>query len=140
MAGKLLILKFIMMKKKIIIASASVLFAVASVLNVNMLQSGKPGDVSLDAIAVMAQATEEASLVTGWLYDVFGGRWKNNEYECERLLGVQNASNANISALVSKRGGRVSVEQINGVYFYRIKYDVYKCGPGRGNCWYSEDC
>ena len=56
MAGKLLILKFIIMKKKIIIASASVLFAVASVLNINMLQSGKPGDVSLDAIAVMAQA------------------------------------------------------------------------------------
>jgi hypothetical protein len=60
MAGKLLILKFIMMKKKIIIASASVLFAVASVLNINMLQSGKPGDVSLDAIAVMAQAQNES--------------------------------------------------------------------------------
>jgi hypothetical protein len=59
MAGKLLILKFIMMKKKIIIASASVLFAVASVLNINMLQSGKPSDVSLDAIAVMAQAQSE---------------------------------------------------------------------------------
>ena len=47
------------MKKKIIIASASVLFAVASVLNINMLQSGKPGDVSLDAIAIMAQAQVE---------------------------------------------------------------------------------
>lgn len=47
------------MKKKIIIASASVLFAVASVLNINMLQSGKPSDVSLDAIAVMAQAQGE---------------------------------------------------------------------------------
>src|SRR5690606_6251356 len=59
MVGKLLILKFIIMKKKIIIASASVLFAVASVLNINMLQSGKPSDVSLDAIAVMAQAQGE---------------------------------------------------------------------------------
>ena len=52
------------MKKRIIIASASVLFAVASVLNVNMLQSGKPGDVSLDAIAVMAKAQSELPEVT----------------------------------------------------------------------------
>ena len=133
-------IKLIKGKKLVIIASASVLFAVASVLNINMLQSGKPSDVSLDAIAVMAQATEEASLVTGWLYDVFGGRWENNEYECERLFGVQNASYASISALVSKSGGRVSVKEVNGVYFYSIKYDVYKCGEGRGNCWYSEDC
>jgi hypothetical protein len=48
------------MKKKIIIASASVLFAVASVLNINMLQSGKPGDVSLENIAMMAQANGES--------------------------------------------------------------------------------
>ena len=140
MAGKLLILKFIMMKKKIIIASASVLFAVASVLNVNMLQSNKAGDVSLDAIAVMAQATEEASLVTGWLYDVFGGRWKNNEYECEIHFGEKNVNSANASAIVGKTGGKVSVKVVNGVYIYSIKYDVNKCGSGRGNCWYSEDC
>jgi len=56
MAGKLLILKFIIMKKKIIIASASVLFAVASVLNINMLQANSVGDVSLENIAMMAQA------------------------------------------------------------------------------------
>ena len=128
------------MKKRIIIASASVLFAVASVLNVNMLQSGKAGDVSLDAIAVMAQATEEASVVTGWLYDVFGGRWKNNEYECVIYLGEKNVNNANASAFLSKKGGSVSVEYINGVSYYSIRYNVYKCGDGRGNCWYSEDC
>jgi hypothetical protein len=59
MAGKLLMIKFVKMKKKIIFAVATGFFAVASVLNINMLQSGKPGDVSLDAIAVMAQANLE---------------------------------------------------------------------------------
>ena len=56
------------MKKKIIIASASVLFAVASVLNINMLQSGKPSDVSLDAIAVMAKAQSESGTSLSCLY------------------------------------------------------------------------
>ena len=47
------------MKKKIIIASATVLFAVATVFNLNLLQENSVGDVSLDAIAVMAQAQTE---------------------------------------------------------------------------------
>ena len=47
------------MKKKIIIASATVLFAVATVFNMNLLQGNSVGDVSLDAIAVMAQAQGE---------------------------------------------------------------------------------
>ena len=47
------------MKKKIIIASATVLFAVATVFNMNLLQGNSMGDVSLDAIAVMAQARGE---------------------------------------------------------------------------------
>jgi hypothetical protein len=47
------------MKKKIIIASATVLFAVATVFNMNLLQGNSMGDVSLDAIAVMAQAQGE---------------------------------------------------------------------------------
>ena len=49
------------MKKKIIIASATVLFAVATVFNMNLLQGNSVGDVSLDAIAVMAQAQGEQS-------------------------------------------------------------------------------
>ena len=51
------------MKKKIIIASATVLFAVATVFNMNLLQGNSVGDVSLDAIAVMAQAQQENSTV-----------------------------------------------------------------------------
>lgn len=60
MVGKLLILKFIIMKKKIIIASASVLFAVATMFNMNLLQANSAGDVSLDAISVMSQAEAES--------------------------------------------------------------------------------
>ena len=48
------------MKKKIIIASATVLFAVVNLFNMNLLQGNSLGDVSLDAIAVMAQAQAES--------------------------------------------------------------------------------
>ncbi len=44
------------MKKKIIFAVATGLFTVATMFNMNMLQSNNASDVSLDAIAVMAQA------------------------------------------------------------------------------------
>jgi hypothetical protein len=67
-------IKFIKMKKKIIIASASVLFAVASVFNINMLQSNSTSDVSLDAIGVMAQAQSEVTigLICFITYDLCG--------------------------------------------------------------------
>ena len=44
------------MKKKIMFAIATCFFAVATVFNMNMLQVNSAGDISLDAIAVMAQA------------------------------------------------------------------------------------
>ena len=59
MAGRLLMIKFIKMKKKIIFAVATGFFAVATVFNMNLLQGNSAGDVSLDAIAVMAQAQSE---------------------------------------------------------------------------------
>ncbi len=52
------------MKKKIIFAVATGLFALATVFNMNMLQSNNAGDVSLDAITVMAQAQSELPDVT----------------------------------------------------------------------------
>ncbi|HZH87020.1 MAG TPA: hypothetical protein VFD77_06870 [Brumimicrobium sp.] len=59
MAGKLLMIKFVKMKKKIVFAVATGFFAVATVFNMNILQGNSAGDVSLDAIAVMAQAQSE---------------------------------------------------------------------------------
>jgi|SRR5690554_113533 len=50
------------MKKKIIFAIATGFFAVATVLNMNMLQANSAGDVSLESIAVMAQAGYENEL------------------------------------------------------------------------------
>src|SRR5690554_1452328 len=44
------------MKKKVIFAVATGLFALATVFNMNVLQSNSAGDVSLESIAVMAQA------------------------------------------------------------------------------------
>ena len=48
------------MKKKIIFAVATGLFVVATVFNMNVLQGNSAGDVSLDAIAVMAQAQAQS--------------------------------------------------------------------------------
>jgi hypothetical protein len=50
MAGKLLMIKFVKMKKKIIFAVATGFFAVATVFNMNLSQGNIAGDVSLDAI------------------------------------------------------------------------------------------
>src|SRR5690554_1001089 len=52
-------IKFIKIKKKIIFAVATGFFAVATVFNMNLLQGNSAGDVSLDAIAVMAKAQSE---------------------------------------------------------------------------------
>ena len=48
------------MKKKVIFAVATGLFALAMVFNMNVLQSKNAGDVSLESIAVMAQANGES--------------------------------------------------------------------------------
>lgn len=49
------------MKKKMI-------FAVATMFNMNFLQSSKAGDVSLDNIAVMAQAQYAGETVPGYTH------------------------------------------------------------------------
>jgi hypothetical protein len=49
------------MKKKIFIGISMSLFAVATVFNMSISEQGSAGDVSLDAIAVMAQAQYENS-------------------------------------------------------------------------------
>ncbi len=71
------------MKKKIIIASATVLFAVATMFNMNLLQGNSVGDVSLDDIAVMAQANGESA------WDAFKqgiSDWWNSEiYDCSSV-------------------------------------------------------
>ncbi len=62
------------MKKKIIFAVATGFFAVATVFNMNMLQGNSAGDVSLDAIGVMAQAQSEVTigLICFTTYDLCG--------------------------------------------------------------------
>ena len=49
------------MKKKIFIGIAMSLFAVATVFNISILNGNDAGDVSLDAIEVMAKAEAESS-------------------------------------------------------------------------------
>lgn len=53
------------MKKKMFFAIATGFFAVATVLNMNILQANSAGDVSLESIAVMAQAQSEFTKFEG---------------------------------------------------------------------------
>ena len=53
-------IKLIKGEKLVIIASASVLFAVASVFNMNLLQRNNNESPSLNAVIVMAQAQSES--------------------------------------------------------------------------------
>jgi hypothetical protein len=83
------------MKKKLIFAVATGLFAVATVFNMNVLQSNNAGDVSLDAIAVMAQAQSEIPEVT-----VYGcSKWATMRVEgvlvtgCARWTSTTPCSN-----------------------------------------------
>jgi len=55
-----------MKKKKIIFAIATSFFAVATVFNMNLLQSSNAGDVSLESIAIMAQAQYAGETVPGY--------------------------------------------------------------------------
>ena len=61
-------IKFIKIKKKIIFAVATGFFAAATVFNMNLLQGNIAGDVSLDAIAVMAKAQSESGTSLSCLY------------------------------------------------------------------------
>ncbi|HTO14151.1 MAG TPA: hypothetical protein VLZ83_00135 [Edaphocola sp.] len=59
------------MKKKVIFAVATGLFALATVFNMNVLQSNSAGDVSLESIATMAQAQNgESSSLSEKIYVV----------------------------------------------------------------------
>jgi hypothetical protein len=57
---------FTIMKKKLFFGVATFIFGVATVFNMNMLQSSNAGDVSLESIAVMAQAQYAGETVPGW--------------------------------------------------------------------------
>ncbi len=47
------------MKRKIIFGSIAILFAAASAFNIGLIQTQDAGDISLDAITIMAQANNE---------------------------------------------------------------------------------
>ncbi len=71
------------MYKKILFGSIAILFAAASAFNIGLLQTKDAGDISLDAIAIMAQAHNGESESGG------GGEatkkawvWKTTGKEC----------------------------------------------------------
>lgn len=56
------------MKKRIFFGVATVFFALATMFNINMVQSTSAGDVSLESIEIMAEAQGEAIGGDGYCY------------------------------------------------------------------------
>lgn len=102
------------MKNKIIIASGIVLFSVATMFNMNLLQGNRLGEVSLDAISVMAHAQGEIG--------PSGTNWKSQTFECSRTVVVG-------FDFILK------VERTTTTY-----YTATGCGYGRGYCFASAGC
>ncbi len=77
------------MKKKIIFAIATSFFAVATMFNMNMVQSNSAGDISLENIMIMQKAEAELSSYhcypCGWVcrqmtpggYPIYIQGWSN---------------------------------------------------------------
>ena len=78
------------MKKKIFFAIATGFFAVATVLNMNALQGGGVGDISLDAISVMAQAQNENTGGGGTGGVDYSKGYVNNFQDCTVVEYVSN--------------------------------------------------
>lgn len=82
------------MKKKIIFAITTGLFAIATVFNINILQANSVGDVSLESISVMAQAQwENIPMKDNWgdciLCDAgIGSNWDTVMITCYYLQGA----------------------------------------------------
>ncbi len=58
------------MYKKILFGCVALLFAAATAFNIGLIQTKDAGDISLDAIAVMAEAQNEVNFnVTGYIKD-----------------------------------------------------------------------
>lgn len=145
------------MKKKLFIGGTALLFAAVTVFNMNLLQSNKAGDVSLDAIAVMAQAQKEVE-EDKEEEDIYhkgttGTNWKTYTVECvlgssvsvtDGSYGGSYSSSFGASVPIPGTPVSVSATRSTSAYYYKqtinyqkippktIKKDV--CGSGVGFC------
>lgn len=145
------------MKKKSFIGGAALLFAAVTVFNMNLLQSNKAGDVSLDAIAVMAQAQKEVE-EDKEEEDIYhkgttGTNWKTYTVECvlgssvsvtDGSYGGSYSSSFGASVPIPGTPVSVSANRSTSAYYHKqttnrqiippktIKKDV--CGSGVGFC------
>ncbi len=63
------------MSKKIIFGSIAILFAAATVFNINLLQNKNAGDISLDALTIMAQAENGENCNSCVVYEMVDCKW-----------------------------------------------------------------
>ena len=117
------------MKKKITLASATVLFAVATMFNMNMLQGNSVGDVSLESIALMAKASGEGD--------------GNNSGEGDG--NNSGEGDGNNKAEGSKTEKVVTCVEFNYVFFKcsrtkEVTTTVPCCTGGTSTCSASIDC
>ena len=76
------------LKKKVIFGMVAGFFAVATVFNMSLLNDNGAGDVSLDAIAVMAEAGGESGG-----YDCYPWGWVCVQWENGYPLYIQGMDN-----------------------------------------------
>ena len=143
------------MKKKIITGMATIFFAVVTVANLNMLHLNGAGDVSLESIAVMAQAQleSESSNYNVYVKGTWGTNWRTYDVECTYNTTVTNRtdwgvnydSSGSIGASVpgtpysgslSWEGGSVHYHSSTEVTRYSEPVTIMKkvCGSGTGTC------
>src|SRR5690606_5221390 len=144
------------MKKKIVFAVATGFFAVATVFNMNLLQSNKAGDVYLDAIAVIAQAQKEieedkkediyhkGTTRTNWKTKTVESEHGTSISVTEERYGGSHSSSFGASVPIPGTPVSVSANRSTSAYYHKqttnrqpippktIIKDV--CGSGVGFC------
>ncbi len=108
------------MKKKILLGAVASLFAVATVFNMGLLTFNKQSDATLEAIAVMTEASGEHNN-TGTI-GPSGSNWKRTEFNCEKTVTV------GFDYFLQKK--------ITKTTYYR----GIGCGYGKGTCISSAGC
>lgn len=103
------------------------LFAVATVFNMNLLNNDSDGDISLDAVAVMAQAQDESP--GGYRSGPVLTNWKSYTVHCTVTTNDTRVLHLGLLGSIGYTTGKSSQAEFEGT----------KCGFGTGWCLKS-DC
>jgi hypothetical protein len=156
------------LKKKVILGMIAGFFAVATVFNMNMLNDNGAGDVSLDAIAVMAQAQSESNLdrSINSLEEAVNEWWNSKIHDCRQVectfkktstyvgMGTGVGASVNVSQGYTYQEGEwvstttasatagigISADYSLTITYHRGTKENCKTGSSVAHCWECADC